>query len=378
VYNYHANIIWAINGVLVVMIALLSVVILLAALFKEYLWNIRRRGLLGIKRDIYELVLSGAKSSEATCQPFITNISPQQFIDIVTNRAIGATFFNDSEQQLLTACFKEPEKVSLLKDAVKRSGNKWRKIEAILCLGYSGAESAIDTLAKTLLSRDADISYFSIISLAQIRTVSSGEVLLSFLKKNISRRYKIASILATFPRELSEKVALLADDKDAQIRFWSATILSNFVSAKDIGVLKKLARDKTAEVRAAACDCLGNLGNEEAVRELVERLRDDSWLVKRHAVIALGKALGNKASADITSLITDGSWSVIEAVKEVMASHIASYMPYIEKFLAGDDEVAKKYSITVLQGAMLKDIDASTRDKISKLLEESNSAKEKA
>jgi len=40
---------------------------------------------------------------------------------------------------------------------------------------------------------------------------------------------------------------------------------------------------------------------------------------------------------------------VLDAVKVVMTDHIEASLPYIEKYLAGDYEVAKKYSVLALQ-----------------------------
>jgi hypothetical protein len=41
-----------------------------------------------------------------------------------------------------------PGSLAKLEDTALRSGNKWRKIESILCLGYAQTKSAIDILKK--------------------------------------------------------------------------------------------------------------------------------------------------------------------------------------------------------------------------------------
>ena len=366
-YNYHADIIWVINTVLFAIVILTSAVIYCSAAFKDRLWQIRRRALLEIKKNIYETVLSGRSPSESVCQPFIADITPRQFIDIATNRSIDAAFFNSSEQQLIKNCFNEPQKTAEFVKIIKSAKSKWRMIEAILCLGYSNASSAISLLHRALSSHDEDMVYFSMISLAQIKTIESARVLLVFLRKNPSSSYKIASILEGFPKEIADEVIKLTDDKDPKVRLSAVTILSKFASGQHMEKLESLTKDVSAEVRAAACDCMGIAGKYSAKEILVKCLKDDSWLVKRHAIFALEKAIGSGAVPEVINLINDASWSVADAVKDVMTAHIKASLPFIEKFIAGEDYIPKKYSIIALKNS-LKTLDPSTKALVTGIL----------
>lgn len=348
-YNYYIDIIWTINAVLFGIVVLTCIVIALTAALKNYLWEKRRRGLLDIKKDVYEFVLSHKDSSSAVCPSFINNVTPQQFIDIRTNRHIDSAFFNESEQELLKHCFIKPDELTRLEDAALSSGNKWRKIEAILCLGYAQARGAIDVLKKTILSKDRDVSYFSVVSLGQIKTVQAAGALLDFLKKDPSNSYKIVSILETFPEDIAGDVAKLTDYHDPLVRYWALRLLSKFTPSGHIRKLEKLSEDMVPEIRAAACDCLGSAGGTGVKPALIRRLKDENWLVRSRAVYSLDKAMKDAAVPDIISLMDDPSWVVLDAVKSVMTNHIEASMPHIEKFLAGDYELAKKYSVLALQ-----------------------------
>ena len=348
-YNYHADIIWATNIALIYIVALTCSVILLTAVLKNYLWEKRKRGLISIKKDIYEFALSHKDASAAVCPSFISNVTPQQFIDIRTNRRIDAAFFNESEQELLKHCFINPDELSKLEDTALKSGNKWRKIEAMLCLGYTQARPAIDILKKALLSKDKDVSYFSIISLGQIKTVQVARAFLDFLKKDPSNSYKIVSILKTFPKDIADDVFKLVDYHDPLVRYWALVLLSKFISGDHIRKLEKLTEDMAPEIRAAACDCLGSYGGAEAKPALIKCLKDDSWLVRSRAIHSLGKVMKDAAISEIAALINDPSWMVVDAVKTVMVDQMEASLPYIEKFLSGDYEVAKKYSVLALQ-----------------------------
>lgn len=350
-FNYHADIVWTINKVLFGSLVLTGAVIFFYSVFRERLRERRRQGLLKIKNNIYEMVLSGKSSSGAVCHPAFAEITPRQFIDIATNRSIDSAFFNDSEQQLLKSCFKEPGRITELKKAAGGSTNKWRKIEAMLCLGYSQAEPAIDVLDKALSNRDEDISYFAMISLAQIKTVRSARAILRFLRNRPFNGYKIVSILESFPKEIADEVIELTDDRDPGVRLCAVKVLSKLASRRHMVRIEKLTRDASAEVRAGACDCLGSMGEEGAKDALRRCLKDDSWLVRRYAVSGLAGAIGDDAVPEVINLINDASWSVVDAVKDVMSEHLKAALPYMEKFMAGEDYIPKKYSIMALEAA---------------------------
>ena len=350
-YNYHADIVWAVNAVLLGMLIVTSAVIFACVAVKDWLWRARGRALANIKRDVYEMVLAGKTSSEAVCQSFTSTITPQQFIDIATNRSIDAAFFNDSEQQLLKSCFVNPVEVVRFEKIAMRSKNKWRRIEAILCLGYIQTPDAIRILKNSLSSRDDDTSYFSMVSLGQIKKAESARVLIDFLKKYPSAGYKIVSILESFPKDIFDDIIKLTEYHDSIVRMWAVKLLSKFSAGRNISKIEKLTHDVSDEVRAAACDCLGAIGNKEARPTLLKCLKDDSWRVRQHAVLALSKLIGDAAILEVIKLINDPSWVVVDAVRDVMTEHIEAALPYIEGFLDGEYEVAKKYSVLALENS---------------------------
>jgi len=366
-YNYHADIVWKINGALFCSLILVSVVIFIYAEMKEYFWNKRRRKLLNIKKNVYETILTGKTPSKAVCQPFADQATPEQFLDVETNRSMEAVFFNDSERELFKSCFATPEHISRLTKLAKGSRNKWLRIEAILSLGHSQLGSVIDTIRAPLLGKDKDTAYFSMIALGQIKTVASARALLERLRKDPSSGYGVASILESYPKDIAGDVIKLMGDKDPMVRFWAVTILSKFASVEHIRKIEKFAADPSAELRAAVCDCLGNTGNVEAKPALLKCLKDDSWLVRKHAIYAIEKVMGDKAVPDVIELISSPSWSVVDAVKDVMIKHIKASLPFIEKFIAGHDYIPKKYSIIALNTAP-KDLDPSTKARVAEIL----------
>ncbi|MFA5500108.1 MAG: HEAT repeat domain-containing protein [Candidatus Omnitrophota bacterium] len=348
-FNYYTDIIWTINAVLLAIAVLTSLVIFFTAFFKDLLWEKRRKALLNVKKDVYELVISGQGASKGICYPVVADITPQQFIDIETNRRIDIAFFNESEQQFFKKCFITPERIASLEKIAKNSRNKWKKIEAILSLGYIKASEALGILEEALLSRDKDIAYFAIISLGQIKTIEAARMLLKVLIKDPANSYKIVSILQDYPKEILDDVVKLIDYHDPMVRYWIAVLLSKFAPAQYINNIEKLVHDSSPDVRAAACKCLGNIGSSEAKEALITCLKDDSWQVRREAVLGLSKIMKGAVIPHVIGFINDASWSVVDAVKEAMTDNIDASLPYIEKFLTSDDEIPKKYSIYALQ-----------------------------
>lgn len=348
-YNYYTHIIWSIDIALSAVCIFASGLIFFTAVVKGSLWEKRRKALLGIKKDVYELVLSGQKPMEKACYPVVADITPQQFIDIETNRRIDIAFFNESEQQFFKKCFVTPERIASLENIAKNSRNKWKKIEAMLSLGYIKASEALGILEEALFSKDKDILYFAIISLGQIKTVDAGRMLLKVLTKDPASSYKIVSILQDYPKEIVDDIVKLIDYHDPIVRYWITVLLSKFAPAQHIKKVEKLIHDSSADVRAAACTCLGNIGSMDAQETLMACLNDDNWQVRREAVLALSKIMKGAAIPQVIGLINDASWSVVDAVKEAMTDNIDASLPYIEKFLTAGDEIPQKYSIYALQ-----------------------------
>ncbi|MBN2453799.1 MAG: HEAT repeat domain-containing protein [Candidatus Omnitrophica bacterium] len=348
--DYYVDIVWPINIAILAAVILTVAAIIICLILKDYIWHRRRQELLDIKSNVYEMAISGRKKCviPKSSAPRLTS---RQLIDIETNRGRDMVFFNDSEQEMFKKCFITPEYIAALSRTVKNSWSKRRRIEAIICLGYSGSDKAVDALAGPVLSRDTDIAYFSIIALGRIKTPRSAGLLLRAMKNSPANRLKISSLLDGFPPETADEIIKFTDDKDPDLRALAITLLARFNPVKYIKKLESLAEDKSPEVRAAACECLGASGSAQAGATLVERLKDGNWLVKTRAVLALEKVEGAAALPEVINLISDASWSVVDAVKDVMTSHIKESLPYIEKFISGKDEIAKKYSAIALENS---------------------------
>lgn len=364
-YNYHTELIFRIDIILLYLFLAITLYTIVYVIIKDISGKLRNRRLVNIKKNVYELALSGKSLDANLCFPVISEITNQQFLDAATNRKREAVFFNESEQEILKHCFVSPERITKIERLALTSFNKWQRIEAILSLGYAQVERSVNILKKTINDKDADIAYFSIIALGQIRNPDSARALLGFLKKRNFYRNKIFSVLEAFPPEITEEVIKLTDVSDVGVRIWAIDLIGRFKAVRYQKKIEELAGDKSGEVRAAACRCLGDLGRKDSKDILVKCLSDNFWLIRVCAVQALSKVLGKECLSEVTKRINDSSLSVIDSVKDVMIEHIEAALPIIEKFLSGGDEIAKRigiealgvtgYSVNILKGVLVSE-----------------------
>lgn len=338
--NYFANQIVVVDTFLVIAVAILSITIIAYSLSREFFAQRRNKALANIKSNTYAFILSGTKPSANTCAPLAGNPTSKQFLDMAMNR--DGIFFNKDEQDVLKSCFASPEKISNIEKMAEKAHNKWRRIEAMLCLSYLDDKKAPAIFEKALLSKDADIRYFAVLALGQIKNERSSRILINLIKKNDFSRRKIVSILETFPADITvDYTAPLLKNHNPDVRFWALRLLSRLGPGKYVHDISALAKDPSGEVRSAVCECLGNFGDKTASDILFDALKDENWLVRSSAVKAASELLGDKSIPKVLELLGDSSLSVLSAVREALAAHIDTAMPYIKKISAGDDRMAK-------------------------------------
>ncbi len=372
-YNYHTDLVWQANKILLTASLLLALLIILYSAVKEILMKIRSRNVALLKKRLESAAISGTGSMQEKCDLLIGDINPLQIIEILRNKELVLP--NELQQQF-RACFVSEGKIAEIEKIAQNSRNKWRRIQAIVILGYSKYPASEDVLRKTILDKDEDVSYFSMLSLGYIKSFPAAKILLDFLCKHISSGQEIASLLETFPALIVEEVVKTAENHNPRVRFWAVKILSKFKPHEYINKIMELTNDKSDDVRAASCECLGEMGSSQAKNALVSRLRDNAWFVRMHAVRALHKILKSECIPEVIGLIKDENWLVREGVKKAVENNIEVSLPYIEQLLQGNDDLTNKdcvealeysgYIVTLMENILSED--ASKKEKSVKLL----------
>lgn len=347
---YFTDKIIIIDAILALAIAFLFIGIIIYCVLRESSARKRSRGLVNIKKSVYDLILSGDKLSANVCSPLAGNSTSQQFLDVAMNR--NSVFFNKAEQEMFGSCFADPKKIKKLEKRALKTHSKWRRIEAILSLSYLGNKNAPSIFKKSLRSRDEDIRYFSVIALGQIKNEESSQILVDLIKKEGFSKRKIVSILEGFPKDTTANQAIpLLDSPDKDVRFWTLKLLSRMDPGKYLPEISRLRKDASEEVRSAVCECLGNSRNKAAADAISGLLKDEGWLVRAAAARAMSELLGAECIPKIIGLLGDSSLSVLSVVKEILVEHIDAAMPYIEKVYSGEDRMAKMICVEAVEEA---------------------------
>lgn len=344
--NYHAELIWIIDAVLAAIAAVLVGITVLYAAVKRISERRRNAHLSNIKRNVHSLAGAEKKFTLPVC-PIVMTRNEEEFLDVEMNRE--SVLFNTSERELIRECFEVPEKVALIKGMAEGSHNKWKRIEALLSLGYIGSPEAMAILERAVFDADADVAYHSILAMSLIKTRGSAAVLLKALDKNIVSRNKIVSLLDDYPPEIAAEAAPYLRSKDHAVRYWAAKLIARLDPAGYAGRITELLSDASPDVRAAACECAGLSGDSALAVRLKESLSDKAWFVRMHAARALANLTDGSAMRDIVPLINDSSIMVRESVKKIMADDIESAIPFMEKILRGEDELARREAAEAIE-----------------------------
>ncbi len=341
--------IWRVNIALAGFACFMGLAIFGYALAQNLTGRKKARHLKKIKKILYSL--SGSSGHGATDSPSLTalqHISAGLFLDIVLNRQRHTVFFNSAEQEFLKHCYFTPDNLLRLKKIAARPLFKWRRIEALLALGYAEDVLSFESLKKALKNPNPEISYFAAISLGQNKHPDSARALTGFLRTARAPRYKIASLLAQFPPEIAPEMILLAQDQHPDVRFWGLRILSAMKNPSYFETLESLLEDSSPETRAAACQYFGSTRHQPIAEKIKFRLKDEDWNVRMQALIALEKIRESNCVADALCLIKDNSWRVLDRLKKVLADHIEAALPHLEQLFLGNDPLSKKIAVEII------------------------------
>ena len=228
-------------------------------------------------------------------------------------------------------------------------GNKWRRIEAMKCLGHLHTPAALKLLEQALTEDDEDIRYFAMLSLAHMQTVPAARVMLGQLQQNTLNGHKVVALLEAFPPAVLPEVYAALKKSDPRGRFWLLKLLARFKVAVELPAIIGFTRDSSADVRAAACECLGFSNRPEAREPLTNCLQDPEWYVRLQAVRALSRIEGAACLPQLAELMTgETSTLVQESIKTVMMRDPDGALPATERFLDRENQTVKEWCVNAL------------------------------
>ncbi len=340
------DLIWLVDKILFLFVIFMSVATIAFVFFKEREDKRRLRILTNARKNIQRLTAKGLSVFKKTFPQVATKISPKQFLEMTKD--LGTVYPEELEQYFRDFLLASG-KIPAIERRAKKERNKWRRVEAITFLGYINSPATLGILKDSLFDKDAEVSYFSMLALARIKTRQSAAILLDFLGKHASSGYKIVSLLESFPPSVVDEIIRLTESPDPKVRFWAIKLLSKFKPKGERQRIADLTEDPSPDVRASACECLGILGEKEAKAVLMKCLQDKIWFVRMQAVRALSKIAGGECFPELLKLMSkDSSPFVKESVKNAIIGDINQALPYIEECLESGDKTVKEYCVNVL------------------------------
>lgn len=366
--NYHPETVWLINSILLAVSLAISFIILIYTSIKYSLATRRANVLASIEENFLKLAKSGGTAVHDACPAIVGIAREEDVLEILYDRD---KVFPKGFEQNFKQCLIDSGKLSDLEHIAASSSDKWRKVQALISIGYAASPKALEILGKAVMDRDDDISYFSLVALSRIKNKESAKILLDSLVRKRFDGHRIVSFLETYPSDAIEEASKVTYNRDANVRFWAVNLLGKIGSKQEIPRLIELLMDKSDDVRAASCEALATLRATQAAGEIKHCLKDRNWLVRLHAVTALDKLIGAQCINDCAGLIVDEAWLVRDAVKSVFSAHIEEALPYIEKSFAESSVLGNKECVEALEEAgyfsvMFKNIlsqDAQARTK---------------
>ncbi len=198
------------------------------------------------------------------------------------------------------------------------------------------------TVALTLLGRSS--------------SPRAAEILVAALKSKTHPASRIAVHLERSPARPADAYRELLSDVDPVVRFWGATLLSDFPEIEWVeAALAPLVTDVDPRVRKAAVQSMGKVGDALAADAALRLLRDPAPFVRAHAARALGELDRAEAARDVAELLGDQDWWVRAAAKASLEMMGAEVWPVLMRLLDHQDEFVRNGAAEVFQNLGILD-----------------------
>lgn len=180
--------------------------------------------------------------------------------------------------------------------------------KAVLALGRSGREEAVQPIASLLTDEHWLVRLRAIRALRQIESVSAARYLETALADPHPKvRHDAAIALAEIGAERAiEPLLVSLKDEDSNVRRMTARALGNIPSERVMEPLLALVTDPNIGVRAAAAVALSNFGST-AIDHLFDLLKNEDELIRARAVVALGATGSERAVEPLIRLLDGGN-----------------------------------------------------------------------
>lgn len=342
----YTEIVWILNAVLVALVVLLGAGGLVHALATAATQRRRQPADVALTEMLRKLAGKPALTIAQQLAAQGGTVAPARWIWLINRHE---TFVPENVwPHLETYLFTQPV-IAAIEQQAAPGGNKWRRVEALKCLGHLQTPAALTLLEQALAEEDADIRYFAVLALAHMRTAPAARVLLDQLRSHAFDGHKIVALLEAFSPDVVPEVYAALQQSDARVRFWLLKLLARFKVAVDLPTVTGFTRDLSPDVRAVACESLGYANRTEALAPIAQCLKDPIWYVRLQAVRALARLQGSACLPQLAELMAGETNALVqESIKNVMLRDPAGTLPATERFLDQTDQTVKEWCVNAL------------------------------
>jgi HEAT repeat protein len=262
-------------------------------------------------------------------------------------RALAPELAPEDEARLRAALREEGAAARLLERAGSR--RRWRRVEAILHLGWLAPPEAVDALAARLHDGDEETARAAARALAGYRERAAYDALLAALAGGRRPRSRMAAVLErSRVRDPLPSLEAAAAHPEGPVRFWAAYLLGRTGLPGAFPALARLAVDPDPNVRANATEALGGLRHPDAVPLVRARLRDDVWYVRSHAAKAAGALRDPRLLGGVAALFRDPHWWVRQNAMLALERFGQGAVPRLAEALDDPDRFARNTAVEAL------------------------------
>jgi HEAT repeat protein len=230
-----------------------------------------------------------------------------------------------------------------------RGRGRWRRVDALLRLGWLAPRGAVPFLAGALHHPDPETARAAARALAGYRARPAYDILLAALAEGRIPRSRLAAVLErSRVREPLLPLTCAALHPEPAVRFWAAYLLGRTGRPGAFPPLARLAADRDPDVRANALEALGAFPRPDTLPLVRAGLGDDVWFVRSHAAKAAGALREPELAGPLAALLRDPHWWVRQNAMLALESMGPAAVPRLERALADPDRFARNKAAEAL------------------------------
>lgn len=233
-------------------------------------------------------------------------------------------------------------------------GSRDQSYWSFVILGNLLAEKAIDPFYRVISSKEysEEVRIYALAGLKQIQSASIIPYLIKCLSSDLwILRAQASETLILYKEEVTDSLLECLSSKDQNVRFWALKTLAEVVTERDIDKIEDYLKMPDQELRFYTISALAKIGSERSIRCISTCFSDEAWMIRKHAADSL-VALGEVVIQPLVSILRENQdldekifWilqifsalkvrTVLPALRQLLMSGTRDYRLYATRAIA--------------------------------------------